>query len=316
MNQSAVWRPSDIGNEALPVDGEAPRRHRGRIPQSAWPLILEKHRSGVTLSALAREYECTPSAISYIVRKAEQAESGEGAEMESAEMMPEVVAAGKVANGVAPAAPVVSATPAAVAAPVMARVPAQAAAPVLSLPPVPPSPVLAPQAPVVAPAATPPAPLSSAAPSAPPPRQPLTVRNLGNGGHSTRLHASGMGLGPSNGGHAPAAVEKPSLAEPAPAPALESTAAAPAVPGRPQQPPPLDATDARLRDTAKACLIAYRGWKQGPADASAQALNESVHELRKVLARIEIDMAASRRDEQVARPIPIPAHRASRLQQR
>jgi Meckel syndrome type 1 protein len=34
--------------------------------------------------------------------------------------------------------------------------------------------------------------------------------------------------------------------------------------------------------------------------------------LRKALARIEIDMSASRRDEQANRPIPIPAHRAQR----
>lgn len=53
-------------------DAESPKR-RGRIPQSAWPRILERHRAGATLSAIAREFDCTPSAISYIVRKAEAA---------------------------------------------------------------------------------------------------------------------------------------------------------------------------------------------------------------------------------------------------
>ena len=52
------------------TEPEAPKR-RGRIPQSAWPHILERHRAGATLSAIAREFDCTPSAISYIVRKAE-----------------------------------------------------------------------------------------------------------------------------------------------------------------------------------------------------------------------------------------------------
>jgi hypothetical protein len=37
-----------------------------------------------------------------------------------------------------------------------------------------------------------------------------------------------------------------------------------------------------------------------------------VHDLRKVLARIEIDMSASRREEQSMRPIPVPPHRAAR----
>ncbi|WP_284198666.1 helix-turn-helix domain-containing protein, partial [Azospirillum oryzae] len=55
---------------------ESPKK-RGRIPQSAWPQILERYRSGATLSAIAREFECTPSAISYIIKKAEAA-SGQG----------------------------------------------------------------------------------------------------------------------------------------------------------------------------------------------------------------------------------------------
>ncbi|MCG5244202.1 helix-turn-helix domain containing protein, partial [Azospirillum doebereinerae] len=55
---------------------ESPKK-RGRIPQSAWPQILERYHGGVTLSAIAREFECTPSAISYIIKKAEAA-SGQG----------------------------------------------------------------------------------------------------------------------------------------------------------------------------------------------------------------------------------------------
>jgi Meckel syndrome type 1 protein len=74
----------------------------------------------------------------------------------------------------------------------------------------------------------------------------------------------------------------------------------------------VDAIEGRLRDTAKACISAYRGWRQQPSEATIQSLSDTVHELRKALARVEIDMSASRREEQAIRPIPIPAHRASR----
>src|SRR4051812_31264517 len=70
MTQSSLWQPSDIMSAEAGTEPEAPKR-RGRIPQSAWPHILERHRAGATLSAIAREFDCTPSAISYIVRKAE-----------------------------------------------------------------------------------------------------------------------------------------------------------------------------------------------------------------------------------------------------
>ncbi|HYG88874.1 MAG TPA: helix-turn-helix domain-containing protein, partial [Azospirillum sp.] len=75
MTQNTLWQPSDISNTEAGAEGgeqESPKR-RGRIPQSAWPQILERYRAGATLSAIAREFECTPSAISYIVRKAEAA---------------------------------------------------------------------------------------------------------------------------------------------------------------------------------------------------------------------------------------------------
>jgi hypothetical protein len=74
----------------------------------------------------------------------------------------------------------------------------------------------------------------------------------------------------------------------------------------------VDATEARLRETARGCLVAYRGWRLTPGETSIQTLNDAVHDLRKVLARIEIDMSATRRDEQCLRPIPVPPHRAAR----
>src|SRR5689334_17099558 len=75
MTQKSLWQPSDIMNAETGTESEAPKK-RGRIPQSAWPQILERYRAGATLSAIAREFECTPSAISYIIRKAEAAGGG------------------------------------------------------------------------------------------------------------------------------------------------------------------------------------------------------------------------------------------------
>ncbi|WP_211104870.1 hypothetical protein [Azospirillum formosense] len=107
---------------------------------------------------------------------------------------------------------------------------------------------------------------------------------------------------------------QPAAAQPAPAPTQPASQPAAADGSRPAgtNPPPVDAVEARLRDTARGCLNAYRGWRQQPGEASIQTLSEAVHELRKALARIEIDMSASRREEQALRPIPIPAHRTAR----
>ncbi|HZH26002.1 MAG TPA: hypothetical protein VEY95_02360 [Azospirillaceae bacterium] len=74
----------------------------------------------------------------------------------------------------------------------------------------------------------------------------------------------------------------------------------------------MDAVEGRLRETARATLAAYRTWRQHSGEQSIQQLNDAIHELRKALARIEIDISATRRDEQAARPIPIPWHRAAR----
>ena len=217
------------------------------------------------MSAIAREFDCTPSAISYIVRKAE-AESGAAVVTDQSE-----------ASETPELPPVADATP--------APAPAAKVAP--------------------APAAAPPRPVST-----------ITTLSLPDRGSSQPRVAATLGLTPP-----PAAA--PPVAAPVSAPATASTPEAPrpaAATGetgapRPGQPPPVDAVEARLRETARGCLVAYRGWRQATGEASTQSLNDAVHELRKVLARIEIDMSASRREEQGLRPIPVPAHRAARQQQ-
>jgi transposase-like protein len=296
MTQSSLWQPSDINNaDAGGAEQEAPKR-RGRIPQSAWPHILERHRSGATLSAIAREFDCTPSAISYIVRKAE-------------------------ASGIEPAAapepaPVATEPQAAEEAEAMASAPAGEAekpevpAPVAEAAPVP----------VTSP------PVSSAPASSPPARSPVverpepvpTAERRPPTPEPVRQRADGPR--PENRRPAPPETVTPASAESARSPASTPReavrpAAAPAAtpqPARAEPSPPVDAVEQRLRDTARSCLVAYRGWKQTPNEGSIQALHDAVHDLRKALARIEIDMSASRRDEQAHRPIPIPVHRASR----
>ncbi|WP_051340703.1 hypothetical protein [Azospirillum halopraeferens] len=277
-------------NAETGTEAESPKR-RGRIPQSAWPRILERYRAGATLSAIAREFECTPSAISYIVRKAEA--SGQGGE-ETGE-------------------------PAADAAPAETA-PSEAAPPATDAPEA--------QAPAGEPARPDAEPAAEADPAPQPPRharggEPRPERSRGESARGGTLRADQLrGDRSSRGEPAVAPVVEPAPAAPAPLPAAPvavAPAAAPAGgeqaaprPARAEPTPPVDAVEARLRETARTCLAAYRTWRQQPGENSIQPLSDAVHELRKALARIEIDMSASRREEQVARPIPIPAHRAAR----
>jgi hypothetical protein len=71
-----------------------------------------------------------------------------------------------------------------------------------------------------------------------------------------------------------------------------------------QQPDVLD----RLRETASRCISHYEQWRGG-GDGEGDLTN-ALHELRRVLARIEIELAASHADEGAQRAIPIPLHRA------
>lgn len=233
-------------NADAETDSESPKK-RGRIPQSAWPQILERHRAGATLSAIAREFSCTPSAISYIIRKAE------AAGMEAASS-----AEGDVVETTLPPS---------------AEEAEEEVAPVVEAAPAPKPPIAAERAPER------------------PERLPLSER--------PRMHMPAP----------PAPIVPPRVAEP---PARERPAVQVASGGRPEPAPPVDEVEGRLRETARVCLASYRGWRQTPGETSIQALSDAVHELRKALARIEIDMSASRREEQAIRPIPIPSHRASR----
>src|SRR5437763_10828 len=52
---------------------------RGKIPQQDWPAIIKRYDAGETLSSIARTYDCSPPAISYIVsRSRARNAAGEG----------------------------------------------------------------------------------------------------------------------------------------------------------------------------------------------------------------------------------------------
>ncbi len=75
----------------------------------------------------------------------------------------------------------------------------------------------------------------------------------------------------------------------------------------------MDEIEKRLRDATDICIKTYDAWRKDPkASEVRENLMEAVHELRKIGARLEIEIAISERDEMAARPIPIPPHRASR----
>ncbi|WP_247882440.1 hypothetical protein [Azospirillum sp. TSA2s] len=255
----------------------------------------------MTLSAIAREFECTPSAISYIIKKAEAA-SGQG-DAAHGDAGAEGMGAEGMQDEAQAAADTSSAAPETVG---------EAAAPVT--PAVPETP--APAAPAAAEAGTPAEPRRAAGRTGrttltrAPRTEPATEQASAETPAAAPAPTETLRLNRPEPAAAPAPAP---VAAPAPAQSPVQAPAAPETPRAPGQPtPPVDAVEGRLRDTAKACISAYRGWRQQPSEATIQALSETVHELRKALARVEIDMSASRREEQAIRPIPIPAHRASR----
>src|SRR5882762_9023793 len=48
---------------------------RGKIPQSDWPLIMARYDAGETLASIARTYDCSPPAISYVVNRSRARQS-------------------------------------------------------------------------------------------------------------------------------------------------------------------------------------------------------------------------------------------------
>ncbi len=75
----------------------------------------------------------------------------------------------------------------------------------------------------------------------------------------------------------------------------------------------MEEIEKRLRESTDACIKSFENWiKQNKNLESRESLMEAMHEVRKVVSRVEIEIAISERDRLGSRPIPIPPHRSSR----
>jgi hypothetical protein len=78
----------------------------------------------------------------------------------------------------------------------------------------------------------------------------------------------------------------------------------------------MEEIEKRLRESTDACIKSFENWvKQNKNLESRESLMEAMHEVRKVIARVEIEIAISERDRLGSRPLPIPPHRSSRKSQ-
>src|SRR6476660_6272363 len=77
---------------------------RGKIPQSDWPSIMARYEAGETLSSIARTYDCSPPAISYVVSRSRARQPGQAqppreAPRPPAVGEPQLIKASAVASG-------------------------------------------------------------------------------------------------------------------------------------------------------------------------------------------------------------------------
>lgn len=78
----------------------------------------------------------------------------------------------------------------------------------------------------------------------------------------------------------------------------------------------MEEIEQRLKESTQACIKSFENWvKENKSLEAREELMETMHEVRKVVARVEIEIAISERDRLGSRPIPIPPHRSSMKQQ-
>jgi hypothetical protein len=64
---------------------------RGKIPPQDWPSIISRYQAGETLASIARTYDCSPPAISYIVSRSRTRNAAVGAPGVAAPQEPQLV---------------------------------------------------------------------------------------------------------------------------------------------------------------------------------------------------------------------------------
>lgn len=75
----------------------------------------------------------------------------------------------------------------------------------------------------------------------------------------------------------------------------------------------MDEIKERLQKSAEECFKTYEAWNSNKKDnAAREALQEAIHEIRKAVSRVEIEVAINERDQMAQKPIPIPPHRDAR----
>jgi len=73
----------------------------------------------------------------------------------------------------------------------------------------------------------------------------------------------------------------------------------------------------RLKSASEECQKCYEVWSgDDKNDKAREALQDAIHELRKVASRLEIELAISERDQLKQRPLPIPPHRDAKNRSR
>ena len=240
-------------------------KRRGRIPQSDWPTILSRYSAGETLSAIARDYHCTPGAISYIIRKAQDANAAQ---------------AGARADDV----------PSSQAAP---------SVPVSTMSVPEPAPQSAQRQVVPAqPASSAPAPKSTLTLGTRPSTGASVERT------SSPEPASMDGRQRPQEARAPS-TRSPNNRPQTATPAETGFAAAMADDGDDDGTPDFSqmSLDRRVVAVAENCAEAFTAWRETPSSESLSALQSALHEVRKAAARVEIVISTATNTE--IAPIPM-----------
>jgi hypothetical protein len=64
---------------------------RGKIPPQDWPSIISRYQTGETLASIARTYDCSPPAISYIVSRSRSRKAAAGGPSAAPPQEPQLV---------------------------------------------------------------------------------------------------------------------------------------------------------------------------------------------------------------------------------
>lgn len=73
----------------------------------------------------------------------------------------------------------------------------------------------------------------------------------------------------------------------------------------------MDDIKSRLKECSEGCQKGFEEWSNDKNPQTRENLQESIHELRKVASRLEIEIVMSDRAGSSAKPLPIPSHRSN-----